>query len=483
MLNSKELLILKENNRLEAKKSESNLPRSIWETYGAFANTSGGVILLGVSEEKDQTLTVTGVSDVHKIMEDFWNLINNRTKVSANILTNDDIEVLEENNKKYIRIQVKKAPREVKPVYINDDMFNGSYKRNHSGDYHCSKQEVVAMLRDQESAPDARVLSQVDLDALSEDTIRAYRNVFQNKKNDHVWNKYDNEKFLTMLGAVAKGEDGIMHPTVAGLLFFGYEHEIIRVFNDYFLDYQEKMTDDPNVRWTDRIYSTTGDWAGNLYEFHNRVYNKLQLDLPIPFEMGEGQYRKSQTDLHIAVREALTNCLVNADFSFGRGLVVRKRTNEMVFENPGMFRIPIEKAFEGGVSDPRNGTILKMFNLIDIGERSGSGIPTIANVFKNADLPDPIIKEEFGPDRTTLVLKIRPIRTGATPLTSNLSLTEQEMQIINYIKENQFITREKVEELLDVKQRRANTLLAGLIERQLISKVGVNKNTHYVMHK
>ena len=50
--------------------------------------------------------------------------------------------------------------------------------------------------------------------------------------------------------------------------------------------------------------------------------------------------------------------------------------------NPGGFRIEIDAAKSGGVSDPRNGTMLKMFNLIDIGERAGSGIPNIFRVWR-----------------------------------------------------------------------------------------------------
>ena len=58
----------------------------------------------------------------------------------------------------------------------------------------------------------------------------------------------------------------------------------------------------------------------------------------------------------------------------------------------------------GGISDPRNKTILKMFNLLDIGERSGSGVPNIFNVWRDQGWPEPLIEEEGAPDRTRLTL-------------------------------------------------------------------------------
>ena len=66
----------------------------------------------------------------------------------------------------------------------------------------------------------------------------------------------------------------------------------------------------------------------------------------------------------------------------------------------------IEDAKSGGVSDPRNATIMKMFNLINIGERAGSGIPKIYFTWEKQGFDVPEISESFNPDRSNLVLSV-----------------------------------------------------------------------------
>ncbi len=110
--------------------------------------------------------------------------------------------------------------------------------------------------------------------------------------------------------------------------------------------------------------------------------------------------------MHNALREALANCLINADYYGRQGVVIIKKKNEITLSNPGGFRIDIEAAKSGGVSDPRNSALIKMFNLVDIGERAGSGIPNIFSVWKKQGWNAPIISESFEPDRISLSLKV-----------------------------------------------------------------------------
>ena len=58
----------------------------MWETYSSFANTDGGVILLGVEEKKDGSLIPVGVDNPEQMVKDIWNTVNNQQKVSVNLL-------------------------------------------------------------------------------------------------------------------------------------------------------------------------------------------------------------------------------------------------------------------------------------------------------------------------------------------------------------------------------------------------------------
>ena len=154
------------------------------------------------------------------------------------------------------------------------------------------------------------------------------------------------------------------------------------------------------------LVSSSGDWSGNIFDFYRRIVTKLVQDLKIPFRL-EGIYRIDDTPQHKAVREALANCLVNADYYGRGGVVVRKHRDRLVFENPGTIRIGKALMLEGGHSDPRNSVVIKMFSMLHIGERAGSGIHRIISAWSAAGYDAPLITERIGNfERTTLTLPL-----------------------------------------------------------------------------
>ena len=479
----------REDNRREVKKARGGLPVSLWETYSAFANCYGGVIILGVKENEDGGWRITGLENEAKLRKEFWDTINNRNKVSINLLADRDVEAYEEKNGDVILvIHVPIAKREQKPVYINNDIFSGTFRRNWEGDYHCERGEVLAMLRDEpEITMDMKVLDKLFVDDLDMETVHRYRNRHMTYKPGHPWENFDDEKYLEKIGAAVVSEDGKLHLTAAGLLMFGEEYKIVREFPEYFLDYREMF--DPTIRWTDRLQSGSGDWTGNLLDFYFRVYNKLIKDIKVPFKM-EGGNRIDDTPVHKALREALANCLVNADFYVGRGIVIKKEQDFIIIENPGYVRTGKRQMLKGGISDPRNKTLMKMFNMIGIGERAGSGVPDIFSVWEQEGWKEPEVEEQFGPDRTILKLSLvkkaaikngdkkAAIKNGDKKATTKKTTT-QFNKILKFMDAGKEYKANEIADILELKAARTRELLKQLVDEGRIEALGSNKDRKY----
>lgn len=150
MLDFENLQQYREDNRIEAKQALGGLPESIWETYSAFANTDGGVILLGVEELEDKSLHALDILDPQWLIDDFWKLVEDPKVVSANILREEDVQIHLVEGKQIIAITVPKANPGQKPVYIGNDPYRGAYYRCGEGDYRIPKEELRAMLERRE---------------------------------------------------------------------------------------------------------------------------------------------------------------------------------------------------------------------------------------------------------------------------------------------------------------------------------------------
>ena len=146
MLDFNNLQNYQENGQIEAKQALGGLPESIWETYSAFANADGGIILLGVEELPDKRLSPLAILDPHWLIDDFLTILNDPARVSVNILKPEHIQIREADENTIIAITIPKATELQKPVYIDNDPYRGTYRRIGEGDFRCSKEEVDAML-------------------------------------------------------------------------------------------------------------------------------------------------------------------------------------------------------------------------------------------------------------------------------------------------------------------------------------------------
>ena len=398
------LLDLSETHDLEFKSAEGGLPKSIWETISAFANTEGGSIVLGVTEDRD-VYQVTGIKNPEAQLKEFWDNHNNPQKLSTRLCQESDVSVKIVDGFKIITINIPQALRTQRPVFINGNPLIGTYKRNHEGDYHCTEAEVRQMFRDASDEPqDQKILdgfSMLDLDA---ESLKSYRNRFRSHTPDHPFLAYDDQDMLRQLGGWRKdrisGKDGL---TVAGLLMFGKERSILDAFPHFHLDYQEQFSADPEVRWTYRL-TVDGTWNANLFNFYFQVYQRLVRDLNIPFELDHEAVRKGETHIHEALREALVNTLIHADHFATLPIKIVKHQNDFLFYNPGRLRIPVDQLYEGGLSDPRNPSLHKMFQLLGLVERAGTGFQKIFRAWKEQQWLQPLVSQKLDIEMTLVVL-------------------------------------------------------------------------------
>ena len=353
-----DLLALREDADFEAKLAHGQdrrgkLPESLWPTYSAMANTDGGRVLLGAKELKDGSLRLEGVPDLSKIRKALWDGVNNPQVISQNLLANDDVRTLHVAGVEHplLLITIPVATRKQRPIYVGENPLTGTYKRNYEGDYHCTMPEIRRMLAEAErDARDGEVLKGFGLADLDQNSLAAYRNLFRSTKPGHVWLALNDQELLRRLGGWGvdreRNEDGL---TLSGLLMFGLMHTIRDALPDYLLDYQERLSSDPKVRWTDRA-TLDGTWSGNVFDFYRQVYPRLVADLKVPFRLEEGSRRVDETPVHEALREAFVNTLVHADYSLSTGILVLKHPDRFEFRNPGGLRIPRSRAIQGGTA-------------------------------------------------------------------------------------------------------------------------------------
>ena len=345
----------------EVKEAKSELPKSIWETVSAFANTSGGWIVLGI-RQVGRNFIISGVDNIEKLEQDFLGTIRSQ-KFNATVdaqITKYDIE-----GKKVLAFHIASSPQ--KPIYFNNPQ--NTFIRFGSGDQRATNAEIAAMFRNQAfGVKSEQTIPGTDIGMLNHDSLHGYRNYMKIWGDRPELTVNDDGDFCKKLGIC----DMNGQLNYGGLIMFG-KYEFLREYvPTFWMDLVEISGDnvaEAKVRYTYRIPE-----QDNLWEYYMVLIKRLRLLVNTPFKMNsEGFNVEDQSQFKI-LREALVNMLIHADHFSTIHSCIHVYTNRVEFFNAGAFPIPIEQIGAKLYSNPRNPTIAKLFRLVHLSETVGYGM-------------------------------------------------------------------------------------------------------------
>lgn len=417
---------------LELKTARGGFPESFWSTFSAFANTDGGIILLGVKEDKEKRPVVDGLSEQEAITlkKKFWDMAHNPQKVSDPLLDDKDAYVLDLSGEGWVLVcEVPRAAYNRRPIFLNGKPYGNTYKRRHEGDYHCTDEEVRQMFADANldyGSSDARILKGFTMDDIDMGTLHKYRKAYDNRHENHPWTDLSDMDFLKKVEAWRKdkatGDEGF---TVAGIMMFGKTQSVTdqHCMPWFFPDYREHLGETEGERWSDRIYPD-GTWEANVYQYFTLVFQKLSRLLPKPFRLADdGVTRLEYTPAHIAVREALANALIHAQHNSMGNVVVDSWADKIVISNPGSMLVSVNEFYEGQHSVCRNPLLQKMFVFIGVGEKAGSGADVIVKGWEDQKWTKPELSEHIKPERVEMVMRM----VNSAQVVNKLSLSSHQV--------------------------------------------------------
>ena len=463
-----------ESLQLEYKKSDADLSHDIWETVSAFANTSGGLIILGVDNTLNGNIIV-GVHNPQKQVHDFQNTICNPSKVSRRCIIDDDIAMHDFGGKTVIVIRIRELNVYEKPLYLNDNKTK-SYIRFGEGDRLATDEEYRAMIRNSSFIQDSKALVGCGVNQLDSNSLEKFKREVLSNKPTLGEIDMPSDKFLLSIGLAEENEElGSIDVKLGTLLLLGKVSTIQHYLPHYHVDYFSHIGSD--TRWSDRVSDDDfGIVELNLFNFFNIVYEKLITSIRSPFKLNSEQIRVSNDDFKIILRESLVNTIVHADYHQEfPSIKIDAYEHWVCFINPGKMLVTPEQFLAGGESRPRNTIIMKGFRLLGLAERQGfGGLTIVRNTIKNVwRYPDILT------DLTHTELKVWNIDLAD----SFTDLTDDEKKAIKLInKADVGKSLQNLKRELDISEYKTKKIIDKLLEQSIICKIGNGPSTAYVIN-
>ena len=473
-----------EDIHLEYKTASWKLPDNFWDTVGAFANTSGGLIVLGIDEPEKRQYKIVGVDCPDDVITQLFNDNNNEEIISKPILNNGDIKRAKYNGKELIQILVHPEEYNSRPVYVRSVAFT----RTDDGDRHATQEQLKYFTVEHQGQIDTRLLPNFNLnDDLNLEDIKKYKEELYSKTNDSSLKNKPLDEFVKDLGVFRRSRTsspGTYELTEGGLLFFGNYIAITDRFPRFQIDYMRYKTDSA-IDWEDRV--STGDMNFsnlNIYSFYKIVKPKLEAGISDKYSQDDKLSRESYyADLKLAAKEALVNSLMHAYYDGNVPIKIIDRPSYFEFVNPGDMRVSKESFLRGQTSIVRNSQIALLFRKIGISEKAASGGPRILRASSKNHLLEPNIKIDYELNTTTLrIWKVDAL----TYIDEKFKLDNIEKFILKFANSNGIF---KFPDLMKAthgeygSNSKVRTRLNKLLKNDILTKFGEGKSRRYMLKK
>ena len=419
--------VMIENEITEFKREYTD---NILKTVIAFANTSGGRILIGVDDNGEPI----GVENI----DDCYTRVTNA--VRDNILPDVTmfIKYAVNENKRIVEIIVSEGTN--KPYFLKSKGMRpeGVYIRQGASSAPASVDKIRQMIKlsEKESFEEGRSLNQC-LQFTEAANEFAAKNV-----------KFSKEKYVSL--GIVNSDDGLF-TNLAVLLSDECEHTIKAAI----FEGNDK-----------KVFKDRKEFSGSLFKQLRNCYEFLELCNHTAASF-QGLDRIDKEDYpSSALREALLNAIVHRDYSYSGSIIINIFDDRIEFVSLGGLVSGLSKEdIMRGVSQTRNQNLANIFYRLKHIEAYGTGIQRIFDLYADDNVKPNIIITD---NTFTMVLPNRNADVVRTENTVFVPVTEQEQTIVDYIKKNGFITDDEIQSILGIKKSRAYLITKAMKDKNIL---------------
>ena len=407
----------------------------------AFANTKGGTLYIGVSNDG----SVVGVKNTDQVMLQLNNMIRDSIKPDVTMFVGYETQHV--NDKDIIAVTIQKGTD--RPYYLSSKGLkpSGVYVRNGTSSDPATDTAIRRMIKETDG-----------------DSFESMRSLEQNLSFETAGKQFEKQHIpfdaakMQTLGMIST--DGIY--SNAALLLSDQCPSTIKAAT---FSGEDKGT-----------FQDRREFGGSLFQQMEELYSYLDMRNQTKATF-DGLYRIDTRDYpEDALREALLNSLVHRDYSFRASTLVSVYADRIEFVSVG--GLPSGIALDDimlGLSVCRNPKLAAIFYRLQLIEAYGTGMPKIMNAYAETKLKPKI---EVSSNAFKITLPNRNAGTNHTQ-TPVGTLKSEEKRILDFIGSNGHIVRSDVDQLLDVSQATANRILKQMVAEGLIYQDGNGRKTKY----